>query len=423
LVLHNFAGADNQLFKLVQAGTIMVFLSYREKNMYRFLVLLMCVTIFSAFQVACVPDKKLGVTDDDNGLDNDDDDDDIYGDPSTLPTLPDLEADTWNVFRPGGETTCSYETEFEYYVYPGTVNKVVVEFMGGGACWTNISCTLGSGQLFNDEIVQEDLMRHAEEGIHDHSNPDNPFRDWYMVFIPYCTGDIHWGDAVGEYGDEGHEIELHHKGAVNARAVLAWIYENFSDPETIFVTGCSAGSYGSLGWTPYLMQHYPDSQVIQFGDSGAGVITDSFFNDSFPVWNAYDALPNWIDDIDEANWPDNVDLAYMYNTLAAFYPNMILSQYNTAYDNNQVFFYEAMGGGDNIDTWSATMRDSISSIEAASPNFRYYTMSGEKHCITPYDEFYTYEVDGVKLVDWVNDLANGVDVDNIDCGENCDRPE
>src|SRR5688572_7686148 len=50
------------------------------------------------------------------------------------PTLPDL-APGWNEFIPGGETICSRGTEYAYWVRPGTQNKVIIDFIGGGACW------------------------------------------------------------------------------------------------------------------------------------------------------------------------------------------------------------------------------------------------------------------------------------------------
>ena len=36
-------------------------------------------------------------------------------------------------------------------------------------------------------------------GMADVRNPDNPLYDWHYVRVPYCTGDIHWGDAVVDH--------------------------------------------------------------------------------------------------------------------------------------------------------------------------------------------------------------------------------
>jgi len=110
--------------------------------------------------------------------------------------------------------------------------------------------------------------------------------------------------------------------------VLDWVYANFRAPEQIFVTGCSAGSYGSALWSSHIMEHYPDSRVIQFGDSGAGVITQSFFADSFPIWQAQDAFPSWIPSLD----PNTNDLLQAELTQCAVtLRNYIEEQLHTAF--------------------------------------------------------------------------------------------
>ena len=38
-------------------------------------------------------------------------------------------------------------------------------------------------------------------GLYDYEHVDNPFRDHHVIHIPYCTGDIHWGDATVAYTD------------------------------------------------------------------------------------------------------------------------------------------------------------------------------------------------------------------------------
>ena len=39
----------------------------------------------------------------------------------------------------------------------------------------------------------DDDPNSADSGVFDLDNPDNPVRDWTMVFMPYCTGDVHAG--------------------------------------------------------------------------------------------------------------------------------------------------------------------------------------------------------------------------------------
>lgn len=341
--------------------------------------------------------------------------------PPSNPDFADLE-EGWNEIAPGGDTICSRGSEFSYFVHPGTVNKVIVDFIGGGACWNAGTCSIADA-IFSDSV---DGVRAAVDlgvgfGIYDRTREENPFKDWTHIIIPYCTGDIHWGDATTTYGEGASEVTINHRGAVNTRTVLDWMYRNVEAPEQVFVTGCSAGSYGSLAWSAYIMQQYPSASVIQFGDSGAGVITETFFRDSFPSWNATPILPDWIEGLD----PETVDifsleLADLYRLIGGHSPDNIVSQYNTTYDNNQTFYYEAMGGEGGAMGWSMRMLASTQRIIESTPNYRNFQAPGEQHCIIVQPNFYEVESNGVRLVDWLQNLVDGETVENVTCVD-CER--
>ena len=217
------------------------------------------------------------------------------------------------------------------------------------------------------------------------------------------------------------EVTINHKGAVNSRAVLEWVYQNFVAPEQIMVTGCSAGSYGSALWAADVMEHYQNSQVFQFGDSGAGIITDTFFQESFPSWNAQAAFPAFIPELDPSqNDILSSHLPDLYAGIANHFPDRWLSQYDTIRDENQLFFYQAMGGGP-VEEWSAKMLASISEIGTRAENFSAFIAPGEQHCILPYDNFYTVAAGGVKLTDWLRTILDEGGVASTQCADTeCD---
>jgi hypothetical protein len=337
--------------------------------------------------------------------------------PLVLPELP----EGWNEIVPGGDTICSRGTEYAFFVRPGKVNRLVVDFIGGGACWNATTCGF-AGAIFEEDVesVREAVAANVPVGMYDHDDPVNPVKDWYHVVIPYCTGDVHWGDAVKTYGEGDSAVTIHHKGSVNARAVLDWVYTNFSAPEHVLVTGCSAGSYGSILWAPHVMQHYSSSQVTQFGDSGAGVITEEFFQDSFPSWNAEQAFPAFIPELD----PAKVDiqgkkLADLYSAIGNYFPEQRVSQYNTAFDENQTFYFQAMGGSGAAE-WSEKMHASIADIESRTANFADFLPSGEQHCIVPYANYYSVSAGGKLLVDWLGDMIDRGPVERLSCGDACE---
>jgi hypothetical protein len=329
--------------------------------------------------------------------------------PAQLPRLSELKVGALNRLEPGGDTVCSRGTPFAFYVSPGTSNKVIVEFSGGGACWNDVTCGVADS-LFSDEVIEpkpEDIR-----GFYDHTNPKHPMKDWTHVFIPYCTGDIHWGDSVQTYGKGSKQVTINHKGAVNTRAVLAWVYENFAEPDKAFVTGCSAGSYGSILWSAHLREHYKSkkTRLYQFGDSGAGVITADFFQQSFPAWNPQANFPSWLG----VDFSSLDRLALLYNAIGSAYKSDRFAQFNYRFDETQVFFFTAMGGKDEA-AWNGEMRASMAEIREKNENFRYFLPEGKQHCTLPYERFYTDKVGDKLLVDWLDDYVNDRDVSDLAC--------
>ena len=322
-------------------------------------------------------------------------------------------ADGWTQIEPGGETRCAHDTPFSFWVRPGTVNKLLVYFQGGGGCWNGETCQVGSS--FYDSSVGANDSPERRGGILDFDHSENPFADYHAVYVPSCTGDVYLGSNLQTYGtDDGETIEIYHHGFVNLNSALNWAFENVSSPDSVFVTGCSAGSIGSIRAAPHLIHNYPDTQVVQLGDSLGFVFDEPTAVDT--IYGTHQSLPNWIPAFDDFD-PNAFTMADFYNAVAAFYPENRFAQYNTEADNVQVRYH--LAGGDSADTFAPALAEAISDIHLKSPNFRSYTADGEIHCIMPGNLFYTREVGDVRFRDWVAGLAAGTEVDNVQC-ESCE---
>ena len=89
------------------------------------------------------------------------------------------------------------------------------------------------------------------EGLFDTAET-NLFHDWTILYLPYCTGDIYWGNTTKEYNDV---LSIEHRGFYNTSKALEWLYARVKGPESVFVGGCSAGAYGSVLHGTYVAQH------------------------------------------------------------------------------------------------------------------------------------------------------------------------
>jgi len=182
-------------------------------------------------------------------------------------------------------------------------------------------------------------------------------------------------------------------------------------------TGCEAGAYGSLNQAIALADLYPDSRITALGDSGSGVITDSFFADAFMTWNAFASMPLHLPGLAGKNLED-VSVADLAVAASNSYPKLRIAQYVTAYDMLQSFHYMFMGG--EVEQWNQHAVASLEHIRSRAERFRYYLAPGPIHCINPFDIAYEREVQGVRYTDWVRELIEGESLpDDVICEGEC----
>ena len=323
-------------------------------------------------------------------------------------------AQEWEAVAPGGDTICSDGSPYRFFVHRGDPNRLLIEFEGGGACWSGSTC---EADVYNRKVLSDpEAARQAGQlqGIYDRTNPANPLKDYTHVYIPYCTGDLHWGNATATYTSlSGSPYVVQHKGAVNAATALNWAGENVPAPSQVVVAGCSAGGYGAALWSAKIARAYPGARMVELADSAAGVVPEGFFATTLASWNVVDAWPGFIPDLalDRVD-PMTLTLPKLYTSVSSFFPTASFSQFNNRSDTVQIFFYALSKGTiaatDAID-WSAKMVSNVEQISAASPNFRAYLAPGTEHCVINRPSFYTQAVSGRKFSDWVTSLLTGAD--------------
>lgn len=178
--------------------------------------------------------------------------------------------------------SCGNGTPYRFFVNrtPFT-SKTVVMFEGGGACWDQGACKGGTLlDAVNPDGIPTNYMtdwnRQAHLGLVTpftmrlHPLQSVQTQSWNIVYLTYCTGDVHTGNKVAVYDnlDPAHPMAYHHRGAVNAKAVAAWMAKNMKQPDKLFLTGFSAGGVGSTALYPAFREALKPKQMALLADSG-----------------------------------------------------------------------------------------------------------------------------------------------------------
>jgi len=307
-----------------------------------------------------------------------------------------LRPQRWIKIEGDNNTKCVHGDPYSFWVHYGTENKLIIYFQGGGVCWDGKSC---SADNYNKCVECGDTPSEMT-GIFDLDDDRNPFSSYNFVVIPYCTADFHWGSNLKYYWNDGEKYLINHQGFVNASYALDWVYENFSDPEVVLITGCSAGSGGSIFHAPYIINKYPDAKITQLGDSFV-IFPPSFSFDS--KFGALQNFPNWArrapKDKTGISSPE-FDLSQYYVFLANHYKDHKFAQFSYAKDYRQLKLYK------DFDEWEPDKNTIITSNlenidQTTTGDFSYFTLSGARHCILPTEEF----LENSEFRDWMYELV------------------
>jgi hypothetical protein len=315
---------------------------------------------------------------------------------------------TWiKVEIPG--TVCGNGSQYKFFVnYSSSSNNLAVSYEPGGACWDYASCA-GVGGIrgaANPNGIRDDHMMRYQYLNFLRRTDDNPVKEYNLVFVPYCTGDIHSGNNVITYtssepvdggtgpGGTG-TLTFHHNGHKNSLAVVEWLRTAFSDVPKMLVTGCSAGGAGAI-----LNYHF-----IRQG-MGSQAQCGYLLNDSGPIFHSGGPSQQLHDKI-RASWnTDTVldgltglslpvsdlktDFGLLNKALARKYPRDRLSLVAYRMDlNYSLYSYQRFFPGSSETQihgfWEEDMARLIKTYEG-EPNlayfFPYFRSDNCSHCVS-----------------------------------------
>ena len=104
-------------------------------------------------------------------------------------------------------TVCGDGSQYKFFVsYSDTSNNLVVVFEPGGACWDYDSCAgkngiRGAANVNGLEDTHWELAPFISPFLNRVPEANPHTLDYNMVYMPYCTGDVHTGNKVVTYSD------------------------------------------------------------------------------------------------------------------------------------------------------------------------------------------------------------------------------
>jgi hypothetical protein len=343
------------------------------------------------------------------GGDDDEDDEDDETSSSAA------DAAEWERIVPGGECVCADGSEFAFWERRADPAKVVFYLEGGGACTDATTCaftgTAGENESYNWSVEGEN-PEFPGGGILDFDRADNPFADYSFIYVPSCTGDLYLGDVTREYSPE---LTVEHRGYVDGTAALSYLAENYPDAAQVVVVGKTSGSVAAPVYGGLVADLLPDTQVTVFGAQSGAFPDDPDFNAQIlgELWGAYDTMPDW--EVNQGLTASDWGIPRFWIQAGLHDPDIVMARFDYAFDPNAAAAVESLG----VDSSNlvALIDANEAAIEAAGVVQHSYTAPGEEHQIVDIDKFYEMEVNGVRLVDWVEALIAGEPLDDVHCDQ------
>ena len=374
----------------------------------------------------------------------------------------------WNYYAISG-AMCRDGSPAGIYVHYGTANKLFIYLEGGGACSSPTFCSHNpaavaqafpggaqtQGQTIGGSLgsvtggpyqapyvptAASGFTAAYSPGIFDFTNAANPVKDWSGVYVPYCTGDVHFGtaDNVTIPGDGVLPAltSQHFVGYLNMQKFIGHLVPTFPSLTQVLLTGASAGGFGAGLNYGMVQDSFGTVPVTVLDDSGPPFTTADLpaciqkqWRD---LWGFDAALPS---DCVECTNPDGSGLTDIVKYWHHKYPHARVGLVSSMQDEVMRLFFGssnndcatnnatalAVSGGLTAAQYTAGLQDLVSTYQCTGALATYYIGGSNPNFPYPTDhqhifrsEFYTVDTNSGSqtMAQWTADLLNGtLDVD------------
>ena len=182
-------------------------------------------------------------------------------------------------------TVCGNGSQYKFFIRRTSSPNLLFMFEGGGACWDYDTCSGRAGVLgaanpngiSNDYMTQftakyvSPIVNGADPGLPLRSRTDLVTKDWNIVYMPYCTGDVHVGNNTATYVDQtgaNPPLVWRHNGYANTVAAANYARTQFPSVQKLMVTGFSAGGAATSSAYYFVRRAINPARGYLLNDSG-----------------------------------------------------------------------------------------------------------------------------------------------------------
>jgi Pectinacetylesterase len=338
-------------------------------------------------------------------------------DTSTIPP----ETWTWVPVQ-GSQCRDGSATGFGISVNPQSPNLMIF-LEGGGACFNALTCAMNPSSFDSSTLSSA-----ATGGLLDRTDMANPVKDWNMVYLPFCTGDIFGGNNPNATvsGVSGVQQFV---GYVNVTRFLAKLAPTFKSITKVLLTGMSAGGFGAAANYQQVARAFAPIPVYDLDDSGPPMEDPYVPKCLQKAWADLWGFDKTIlaDCGNDCPDPTNYTIDAVLHA-ARLYPKIPFGLVEDTDDSVITLFY---GFGNNDctagfglvpgSTFTAGLLDERTKLQAAGiTNSGSFIFQGTSHTSVQTTSAFDSEIAGggdsgpaVKLSDWVTALVNTGTVTNV----------
>lgn len=320
---------------------------------------------------------------------------------------------------PVEESTCrdGSTTGYGVRLQPGAT-ELAIFLEEGYSCLNEVTCKINP-ESFDEDDFRRWRRRWGSENFFSTQDPQNPVRDWNMVYVPYCTGDVHGGTKRDVEILPGVLPPQQFVGYENIQLYLEEIAPYFDNVDRVLLTGTSAGGFGAAINYVQVAEAFDPTPITLVSDSGPllpndealapclqkKVIEEFGLDQSLPP----DFVANFIDD-------DGDGLSNIYTYLTQQYPEANFGLLSTDSDLVIRYFYgvdfeDVECSSKRVLAPARAYREGLLTLrdEELIPTGQWATFyqDSPRHKYLRYDRYTEQQVDGVTPQLWLSEFLDG----------------